>query len=219
MLTLHHLNNSRSQCIIWLLEELGVEYQIKHYQRDKKTSLAPKALEQIHPLGKSPVITDGEQTIAESGLIIDYLIQTYGTSKFSVKESHWQSQYWLHYAEGSLMPLLLIALLFEKIRTAPMPFFIKPIARGIADKAMAAYAGPNLKKHLSYINNHLAENQWFCGNQQTAADFQMIFPLEAGLTRGATRDEYPHIARYVDQIHALDSYKTALEKGGPYDYA
>lgn len=117
------------------------------------------------------------------------------------------------------MPLLLIALMFEKVRTAPMPFFIKPIARTIADKAMAAYAGPNMQKHLGYINNHLADKQWLCGEHKTAADYQMIFPLEAALTRGATREAFPHVARYVDQIHALPSYKTALEKGGPYDYA
>ncbi|KZZ43477.1 MAG: glutathione S-transferase [Saccharospirillaceae bacterium] len=222
MITLHHLNNSRSQRIIWLLEELGVDYQIKHYQRDEKTSLAPKALEAVHPLGKSPVITDGEQTIAESGLIIDYLMQTYGATELpqsTESDTKWQSQYWLHYAEGSLMPLLLIALMFEKVRTAPMPFFIKPIARTIADKAMAAYAGPNMQKHLGYINNHLADKQWLCGEHKTAADYQMIFPLEAALTRGATREAFPHVARYVDQIHALPSYKTALEKGGPYDYA
>lgn len=222
MITLHHLNNSRSQRIIWLLEELGVEYRIQHYQRDEKTSLAPKELEAIHPLGKSPVITDGEHTIAESGLIIDYLMQTYGEAQLAENtenDTKWQSQYWLHYAEGSLMPLLLIALMFEKVRTAPMPFFIKPIARAIADKAMAAYAGPNIDKHLNYINNHLADKQWFCGEHKTAADFQMIFPLEAALARSATRNALPHIARYVDQVHALGSYQTALQKGGPYDYA
>lgn len=222
MLTLHHLNNSRSQRILWLLEELGVEYTIKHYQRDEKTSLAPKALEQVHPLGKAPVITDGEQTIAESGLIIDYLIQTYGADKFQPAANspqHWQAQYWLHYAEGSLMPMLLIMLMFEKVRTAPMPFFIKPIARAIADKATAAYAGPNLVKHLTYIDAHLADNTWFCGEQMTAADFQMIFPLEASLTRGATRSEYPHVAAYVDRIHAQESYQKGLKLGGPYDYA
>lgn len=222
MLTLHHLNNSRSQRIIWLLEELGVEYDIRHYQRDEKTSLAPKALEQIHPLGKSPVITDGSNTIAESGLIIDYLIQTYGQGKFQPEAQsaqYWQSQYWLHYAEGSLMPMLLIILMFEKVRSAPMPFFIKPIARAIADKATAAYAGPNLIKHLNYIDAHLANNHWFCGPDLTAADFQMIFPLEASLTRGATRQQYPNIANYVERVHSLTTYQKALKVGGPYDYA
>lgn len=222
MVTLHHLNNSRSQRIIWLLEELNIEYQVKRYERDAKTSLAPKELEAIHPLGKSPVITDGEKTIAESGLIIEYLIQTYGNGQFAAEQNtpqYWQDKYWLHYAEGSLMPLLVIALMFEKVRTAPMPFFIKPIARTIADKAMAAYAGPNLTKHLTYIDQHLADNQWFCGEQKTAADFQMVFPLEAALARDTNNTTYRHISRYVNQVHSLENYKTALKKGGPYDYA
>jgi glutathione S-transferase len=222
MITLHHLNNSRSQRIIWLLEELGVEYDIKRYERDAKTSLAPKALEQVHPLGKSPVITDGDHTIAESGLIIEYLASLSpqaGLMPAQDDPNHWNNKYWIHYAEGSLMPLLVMTLVFEKVRTAPMPFFIKPIARAIADKAEAGYSGPNLKKHLAYIDAHLKTNTWFCGEQKRAADYQMIFPLEAALVRAEGRYAYPNIARYVDQVHALESYQVALKKGGPYAYA
>ncbi|MFC3680835.1 glutathione S-transferase [Bacterioplanoides pacificum] len=222
MITLHHLNNSRSQRIIWLLEDLGLEYDIQYYQRDANTSLAPKALEQIHPLGKSPVITDGDQTLAESGVIIEYLAGKSADQALMPADDqadHWPNKYWLHYAEGSLMPLLVMTLVFEKVRTAPMPFFIKPIARAIADKAEAAYSGPNLKKHLNYIENHLQNHTWFCGEQRRAADYQMIFPLEAALSRGAARSNYPNIARFVDQVQALESYQTALQKGGPYDYA
>ncbi|MCA6058401.1 MULTISPECIES: glutathione S-transferase [unclassified Thalassolituus] len=222
MITLHHLNNSRSQRIIWLLEELGVDYTIKHYERDAKTSLAPASLKAIHPLGKSPVITDGDQTIAESGLIIEYLIRTYGKERFLPEEgsaTYWQYLYWLHYAEGSLMPLMVMSLIFNKIKTAPMPFFIKPIARGIADKVMQSYVGPNVQNNLRYIEQHLGSNSWFAGEQMTGADFQLIFPLEAALNRGSQASEYPNIAAWVKRVHALPTYQTALEKGGPYDYA
>lgn len=220
MITLHHLNNSRSQRIIWLLEELGLDYQIKTYQRDAKTSLAPKALEQIHPLGKSPVITHNDEVIAESGLIIEYLVSLTDNhfEPASTDADYWQNKYWLHYSEGSLMPLIVMALLFEKMRTAPMPFFIKPIARTLANKVEAAYSGPNLINNLNYIEKHLASHQWFCGDAIRSADFQMIFPLEAALVR-ATADGYPNIKRYVKQVHALKTYQTALQKGGPYDYA
>lgn len=221
MITLHHLENSRSQRILWLLEELGVEYQIKLYQRDSKTNLAPKALKDLHPLGKAPVITDGTQVIAESGLIIEYLIAKYG-EKFQVaaqSEQDWQVKYWLHYSEGSLMPLMVIKLLFDKIRTAPMPFFIKPIAKAIADKAMSAYAGPNIINNLKYIEQHLADKQWFTGEQVTAADFQMSFPLEAMVAKADMSVSHPSICAFVKRVHARPAYQAGLAKGGDYDYA
>ncbi|MCA6063310.1 glutathione S-transferase family protein [Thalassolituus marinus] len=222
MITLHHLNNSRSQRIIWLLEELGVDYQIKHYERDTKTSLAPASLKAIHPLGKSPVITDGDQVIAESGLIIEYLLQKYDNKGFMpAKDSaeYWQYLYWLHYAEGSLMPLLVMSLVFNKVKTAPMPFFIRPIAKGIADKVMNSYVGPNLANNMRYIESHLGNNHWFAGDQLTGADFQLIFPLEASLHRGIKAEEFPNIAAFVKRVQTLPAYQTALQKGGPYDYA
>ena len=132
MITLHHLENSRSQRILWLLEELGVEYEIKRYERDPKTNLAPPSLKAIHPLGKSPVITDNGKTIAESAVIIDYLINTYGKDRFMPEvgsDAYNQLQYWLHYAEGSLMPFLVMALIFQKVKSAPMPFFVRPVAK------------------------------------------------------------------------------------------
>lgn len=222
MIILHHLNNSRSQRIIWLLEELGVEYRIEHYERDPQTSLAPASLKKIHPLGKSPVITDGDRTIAESGLIIEYLLKTYDDGRFLPADNsaeYWQYLYWLHYAEGSLMPLLVMTLIFNKIKTAPMPFFVKPIARGIADKVMQSYVGPNLSNNMRYIEEHLSKNTWFAGERMTGADFQLIFPLEAALNRGITAQDFPHIAAFVQRIQALPAYQTALQKGGPYDYA
>ncbi len=223
MITLHHLNNSRSQRIIWLLETLAVDYQIKTYQRNSETSLAPEALLEIHPLGKSPVITDGQRTIAESGLIIEYLAQSYRQNVDLLpeqgSEAHWQYLYWLHYAEGSLMPFMVMTLVFEKIKTAPMPFFIRPVAKAIADKAIAGYAGPNLIKNLQYVDDYLEGKTWFAGDKITGADIQMIFPLEAAISRGDARKQYSNIAGYVDRIHQLESYQKALEKGGPYDYA
>lgn len=222
MITLHHLENSRSQRIIWLLEELGVDYRIERYHRDPKTSLAPEALKKIHPLGKSPVITDGDNTIAESGLIVEYLLKTYGNDRFLPADNspeYWQYLYWLHYSEGTLMPLMVMSLIFNKIKTAPMPFFIRPIAKGIADQVMKSYVGPNMANNLRVIEEHLGRHTWFAGEQMSGADFQMIFPLEASLNRAIQAADFPHIAAYVQRIHALPTYQTALQKGGPYDYA
>lgn len=227
MITLHHLNNSRSQRIIWLLEALNIEYQIKHYQRDAKTSLAPAELKKVHPLGKSPVITDGEQVIAESGLIIEYLCEKYGSDQqlMGNEETRLNIKYWLHYSEGSLMPLMVMKLVFDKIKTSPMPFFIRPIAKAIVNKALAAYAGPNIINNINYIEQHLANNaqqgkDYLCGQQLSAADFQMIFPLEALMARQASMAQtQPNICAYVKRIHALPEYQKALSVGGTYDYA
>lgn len=224
MITVHHLNNSRSQRILWMLEEIGIEYQIKHYTRDKETQLAPKELFAVHPLGKSPVITDDKGkkiiTVAESGAIIEYLAQNYATSLIPRKntEAYRQYIYWLHFSEGSLMPQLLLKLIFDKVKNAPVPFFIKPITKGIANKVMNAYVAPNIKNNMKFINDHLAENEWFAGDKMTGADIQMSFPLEASLSRSPA-EGYSHIKAYVKKIHALPAYKKALEVGGPYDYA
>jgi glutathione S-transferase len=231
MITLHHLNNSRSQRIIWLLETLEVEYQIKSYQRDAITSLAPESLKKIHPLGKSPVITDGEKVIAESGLIIEYLAEQYGNTSATElnllgnENSHYNIKYWLHYSEGSLMPFMVMKLVFDKIKTAPMPFFIRPIAQIIINKALEAYPEPNIANNLKYIEQHLADaskkdQNYFCGEQLTAADFQMIFPLEAMVAQQKNMTKnFPNIVAYVKRIHALPAYQKALTAGGQYDYA
>lgn len=235
MITLHHLNNSRSQRIIWLLETLNIEYQIKNYQRDAITSLAPNSLKKIHPLGKSPVITDGEKVIAESGLIIEYLSEKYGNQPdgtsgselnlLGQEDTRFDIKYWLHYSEGSLMPFMVMKLIFEKIKTAPMPFLVKPIARIIASKALAAYPEPNIVNNLKYIEQHLKQaavkgHHYFCDDKLTAADFQMIFPLEAiNAQQKNMAASYPNIAAYVKRIHALPTYQKALAAGGEYDYA
>lgn len=222
MITVHHLNNSRSQRILWMLEELEQPYEIKCYERDPKTMLAPDSLRKVHPLGKSPVITDGDLTIAESGVIIDYLSHTYGDQASLPKPGTQQwidYNYWLHYAEGSLMPFLLLRLVFEKVKASPMPFFVKPIAKGIADKTGKQFIGPQINNHLDFIEAHLGKNEWLLGDKISAADFQISFPLEASLARGIVGHNRPNIRNYVKRYQARAAYQRALEKGGRYDFA
>ncbi|WP_395373810.1 glutathione S-transferase [Marinicella sp. W31] len=222
MITVHHLNNSRSQRILWMLEELELDYEIKFYERDAETQLAPQTLKDVHPLGKSPVITDGDQVIAESGAIIEYLGRTYGQNTLTPKPDspdYQQYIYWLHFAEGSLMPQLLLRLIFEKVKSAPVPFFIKPVTKGIANKVMSAYVSPNIKNNIQFIEQHLSENEWFAGQQLSGADIQMSFPLEASVARGVIDTQHPNIVKYVKRIQARSAYKKALKKGGKYDYS
>ncbi|HSP00507.1 MAG TPA: glutathione S-transferase [Thioalkalivibrio sp.] len=222
MITVHHLNNSRSQRVLWMLEELGVPYEIQYYERDPKTMQAPESLKKVHPLGKSPVITDGDMVVAESGVIIDYLARTYGKDTMLPPDSGqaWLDYtYWLHYAEGSLMPPLLMRLVFEKVKTSPMPFFIKPVAKGISDKTNEIFIGPMIKTHLDFVEAHLAKNTWFLGDNLSAADIQMSFPLEASVARGIVGKNRPHITAWVERVHARPAYQKALEKGGEYDFA
>lgn len=220
MLIVHHLNNSRSQRILWMLEELEIPYTLKHYERDPKTMLAPDSLKHIHPLGKSPVITDGDKTLAESGAIIDYLGRTYGSHMLPATDSaaYLQYQYWLHYAEGSLMPYLMLKLVFDTIQGSPMPFFVKPIVKAIASEVHKSFLGPNLNGSFRFIEQHLSQQEWFAGDTLTPADIQMSFPLEAGASR-VDLSPYPHIRAYLAKIHARPAYQKALALGGPYAYA
>lgn len=221
MIIVHHLNNSRSQRVLWLLEELNIPYEIKRYERDPKTIRAPKSLREIHPLGKSPVITDGDITVAESGAIIDYLIRTYAKETFLPEESSAEFrdyQYWMHFSEGSLMPPLLMRMLFEKVKTSPMPFFIKPVAKMIADKVLTTFVNPEIKLNMGFVDQHLSTHTWFTGDNLTGADFQMSFPLEASVAAGAIGNKYPNIHAYVKRFQERSAYLKALEKGGDYDY-
>ena len=223
MITVHHLNNSRSQRVLWLLEELGLPYEIRRYERDRKTMLAPPELRQVHPLGKSPVITEGELTLAESGAIVEYLIDRHGQGALVPPPGtpeRLRYRYWMHYAEGSAMPPLLLKLVFQRIQTAPMPFFAKPIARGIAAKVLEGFVEPNLQAQLAYMEAELAQRPWFAGEDFTAADIQMSFPLEAAAQRsGLTPERTPHLTDWLARIHARPAYQRALAQGGPYDYA
>ena len=219
MIVVHHLNNSRSQRILWLLEELGLEYEIKRYQRDAKTMLAPPELRQVHPLGKSPVITDDGQTIAESGLIIDYLIGKYGNGRLipaAGTPDRMRYNYWLHYAEGSMQPILLMKLFFDRIERGPMPFFAKPIAKAIAGKVKGGFITPNLERHFDYLESELGRSEWFAGSEITGADVQMSFPLEAAVSRGGLDAKRPRLMAFLDRIHARPAYKKAIERGGEY---
>lgn len=219
MLTVHHLDNSRSQRVLWLLEELGVPHEIRKYRRDPKTLLAPPELRAVHPLGKSPVIEDDGQVIAESGAIIEYLVDRYDTGRLAPPRGtpeRLRFNYWLHYAEGSAMPPLLLKLVAARIATAPMPFFARPVARQIAGKLQSAFVDPQLALHLGYANDALARTGWFVGEAFSAADIQMSFPMEAAMARSGLAERLPHVAAFVERIRQRPAYRRALERGGPY---
>jgi len=222
VIIVHHLNNSRSQRVLWLLEELGIPYEIQKYQRDAKTMLAPPELLKVHPLGKSPVITDDGLTVAESGAIIEYLLERYGAGRLEPQKGtpeRLRFTYWLHFAEGSAMSPLLMKLVFDRIETSPMPFFAKPIARGISRKVKTAMVEPNLKRHLDHMERELTKSEWFAGNEFSAADIQMSFPVEASAQRAGLDASRPKLMTFLKKIHARPAYRKALERGGPYSFA
>lgn len=223
MLIVHHLNNSRSQRVLWLLEELGVPYEIQKYQRDAKTMLAPAELLRVHPLGKSPVVTDDGVAIAESGAIIEYLLDTYGQGRLAPPagtEERRRFTYWLHFAEGSAMPPLLLKLIFDRIGSGQgMPFFARPIARGIAAKVKGRMVEPNLKRQLDFMEAELTRSEWFAGAEFSAADIQMSFPVEAAAMRAGLDASRPKLVTFLKKIHARPAFRRALERGGPYSFA
>jgi len=219
MITLHHLENSRSQRVLWLLEELGLSYEIKRYERDSKTLLAPKALRAVHPLGKSPVITDGDLTLAESGAILEYIVDRYGEGRLAPapgtpERVRWT--YWMHYAEGSAMPPLVLKLIFTEIPRAPMPALVRPVVRGIAQRVEKSFVDPQIKLHLDYIEGELGKSTWFAGEQFTAADIQMSYPIEAAGWRAGLDAGRPKLLDFLERIHARPAYQRAIAKGGPH---
>ncbi|MEH2135805.1 glutathione S-transferase family protein [Nostoc sp.] len=220
MITVHHLNNSRSQRVLWLLEELGIEYEVKRYDRDPKTMLAPASLREVHPLGKSPVITDGTLTLAESGAIIEYLVESYGNGRLIPPlgtPERLRYTYWLHYAEGSAMPPLLLKLVFDRIEKGPIPFFVRPIAQAIVNRVKNSFIEPQIAQHLDYQEAELGKSTWFAGNEFTAADIQMSFPLEAAAARAGLDASRPKLMAFLDRIHTHPAYQRALERGGAYE--
>ena len=222
MLIVHHLNNSRSQRVLWLLEELGLEYEIKHYRRDPHTMLAPPELRAVHPLGKSPVLSEGETVIAESGAIVEYVVERHGHGRLVPTRSspdHLRYVYFLHYAEGSAMPPLLLKLIFDKIASTPVPFFVKPVVKGIVGKVTAGFINPQLTLHLDFLESELASRSWFAGAEFSAADIQMSFPIEAAAQRAGVNSSRPRLVDFLHRIHARPAYRRALERGGPYDFA
>ncbi|AEF53631.1 glutathione S-transferase [Marinomonas posidonica] len=218
MIQVHHLENSRSQRILWLLEELNLSYEIIEYKRDPDTASAPESLKKIHPLGKAPILTDGDNTIVESGAIIEYLLDKYDEDK-GLRPSEGQAlldyRFWLHFAEGSLMPLLVMKLVMTKVPKNPMPFFIKPIAKALTDKVTQKFIQPRLQPQLDFIEATLADRIWFTGETLTAADIQMSFPLQASSTR-MDLSSYPNIRRFLSQVENQVGYQQALEKGGAF---
>jgi len=219
MITVHHLNNSRSQRVLWLLEELGLPYEIRRYERDPKTMLAPASLREVHPLGKSPVISDGEATLAESGAILEYLIERHGGGSLQPPAGtpeRLRYRYWLHFAEGSAMPPLLLKLVFDRVATAPMPFFVKPVARGISAQVLKTFVLPNIERQFDFMGAELTQRAWFAGAEFSAADIQMSFPIEAAQARGVLDARRPRLLDWLQRIHTRPAFARALERGGPY---
>jgi glutathione S-transferase len=220
VITVHHLNNSRSQRVLWLVEELGIDYEVRRYQRDPKTMFAPASLRAVHPLGKSPVVTENGLTIAESGAIIEYLIERHGGGWLippAGTPERLRYTYWLHFAEGSAMTPLLLSLLFGRLPRQPMPFFVRPIARGICSKVLEAFVEPQLNTQQRFMEDELEKSTWFAGEQFTAADIQMSFVVEASAARGGLDHTSPKLTAWLQRIHDRPAYNRALDKGGPYE--
>jgi glutathione S-transferase len=219
MIVVHHLNNSRSQRVLWLLEELGLEYEVRRYQRNAKTMLAPPELRAVHALGKSPVIEDAGQVLAESGAIVEYLAERYGEGRLvppAGTPERLRYRYWLHFAEGTAQPPLLLKLLFDRLDKGPMPFFVRPVARAIAQRAKDTFIQPNIDRNLDFMERELAKSEWFAGAGFSAADVQMSFPLEAAVVRGGLDAKRPRLMGFLERIHVRPAYRRAIDKGGEY---
>jgi len=215
MITVHHLEQSRSHRVLWLLEELEVPYQIKRYQREP-TMLAPEALKKVHPLGKSPVITDENRVVAESGAILEYLEQKYDHEfrlKLSDEESLLQSRYWLHYAEGSLMPLLVMKLIFGQMGKAPVPWLLRPVGAAFGKGVQKAWLNKQLQPHMKMIEQHLAANPWFAGQRFSIADIQMSFPLLA-LAQRVGMEQMPASQKWLQTVQQRAAWQRAIDQGG-----
>ncbi|MBB5744555.1 glutathione S-transferase [Brevundimonas variabilis] len=220
MITVHHLNNSRSQRVLWLLEEMGLAYEVKHYERDAATMLAPPELRALHPLGKSPVIDDGEIRVAETGAIIEHLLDANPGTPLRPAPGTPEARrltYWLHYAEGSAMTPLLLKLVFGQLPKRS-PGLVKPIVNAISSKAQSGFIDPQIATHVAYWESELGKSAWFAGDTFTAADIMMSFPLEAAGSRAPYVGK-PNITRFLKTIHARPAYQRALDRGGPYAYA
>jgi glutathione S-transferase len=216
MITVHHLENSRSQRVLWMLEELGLDYEVKLYKREP-TMQAPESLRAVHPLGKSPVITDGDATVAETGAVIEYLVERAGGQlrPAAGTPEHRRYTYWLHFAEGTAMSPLLMTLILGRIRKSG-PFFVRPIARRIADSVLGSFVTPNIKRQLAFMEAELQSRPWFTGSEFSAADVMMSFPLEVAVVRGGLDASYPRLNEWLARIHARPAYQQALKRGGAY---
>jgi glutathione S-transferase len=215
-IVVHHLEKSRSHRVLWLLAELGVEYELETYPRNPKTLRAPKELRKIHPLGKAPVVVLDDQVLAESGAIVETLIDRFddGTLRPAADSTDLlRYRYWLHYAEGSMMAPLLVRLITSRIRSAPLPFFIKPIAKKIAGTVDETFTNPEIERHLEFVDGALEKHDWFSGSSFGGADIQMSYPLAAASERGGLGDR-KHIEAWLERIRARPAYVAAEKAGG-----
>jgi len=206
-ITVHHLNNSRSQRILWLLEELNVPYEIVHHQRDAVTNLAPEALLKIHPLGKSPMIEDAGNIIFESGAIVEYLCERHNGAHLVPArgtDQHIRYLEWLHFAEGSAMTPILLNLYTARLGEAAAPLHPR--------------IDQQLESHFQFMEDGLKASGWFVGDTLSGADIMLSFPAEAAVKMGRAANR-PNLTKFVETIHARPAYQRALEKGGPYAYA
>lgn len=221
MITVHHLNDSRSQRVLWLLEELGLDYEVMRYERDPRTKLAPAELKAIHPLGKSPVVDDGEARVAETGAIVEYLLEAHGHGRLKPAAGTPEARrftYWLHYAEGSAMTPLLLKLIFGEIPKRT-PWLVRPVAKGISRAVGVAMVDPAITTHTAFWEAELAKSEWFAGDTFSGADIMMSFPVEAATSRTPYGPDKPRLAAFLQRIHARPAYQRALSRGGPYAYA
>tara|TARA_B100000949_G_scaffold6583_1_gene5381 strand:- start:631 stop:1293 length:663 start_codon:yes stop_codon:yes gene_type:complete len=220
MIKIHHLEDSRSQRILWLLEELGLDYEVIRYERDPETRLAPDALRAVHPLGKSPILEEDDIIVAETGAIIEYVIETHGGGRLKPAKGTPEARawtYWMHYAEGSAMPPLLMKLVFQMLPQNANAL-VRPMVKAIASRTQDSFIDPRVKEHVEFWDSSLAPTGWFAGDAFTAADIIMSFPLEAAADRSIA-GQYPNISGFLTRIHERPAYQRALERGGPYAYA
>lgn len=216
MLTVHHLENSRSHRVVWLLEELGTDYEITKYERDPETMLAPPELRDVHPLGKSPVITDDGHTIAESGAILEYILDVYGDGELRPDpgtDTYLQYRYWMHYAEGSAMPMLVLKLVFRELPEQG-PWLMGPLLRQISKMVSAEYINPQIDRHIDFWADELEGQQYFVGDEFTAADIQMSYPLAGALGDRGDPEEHGHLHALLDRLEERPAYNRALEETG-----
>jgi glutathione S-transferase len=219
-IVVHHLESSRSQRVLWLLEELGVPYEVQRYARDPTTMRAPPSLAALHPLGKSPVISDDGHVIAESGAIVEYLVARHGDGRLVPATGSPERErytYFLHYAEGSLMPVLLLSLVFSRMPKGKMPFFARPIARAISRRALSTVVRPQVEQHLDFLEGELGQRRWIMGDELSAADIQMSYPVEVAVARAGLDASRPRLWNYLERIRARPAYQRALERGGPFE--
>ncbi|HBQ18395.1 MAG TPA: glutathione S-transferase [Myxococcales bacterium] len=216
-LVVHHLERSRSHRALWLLEELGVDYEIVTYRRHPKTSRAPDSLRAIHPLGRAPLVELDGRVLAESGAILETLSEELGDGALVPArgtEAFRRFRFFMHFAEGSMMAPLMVQLVASRVRSAPVPFFLKPVVKGIAAKIHGGYSGPETARQLAFLDAELADRAWITGDDFSAADIQMSYPIEAALSRGDHGD-VGHLRAYVERLRARPAYARAVDKGGP----